>query len=237
MNVKSIFLASAAIAGIPIAVASASDLQPPPARMPVKAAPYVVPPFNWTGFYIGANAGGVWAKGTVEETDVGGAGVLPDSITKSGLIAGVQVGYNWQVSNIVVGVEGDFDFSSASKSSQYTAFDLHNTRLSSLGTARARVGVTFDRWLPYITGGVAFASLKNELVDTGGVGATMSRGNSATGWTVGGGLEYGIDNHWSAKIEYLYAKFPDKTDSSQAPYIFKFTDSLSVARVGINYRF
>jgi outer membrane immunogenic protein len=235
MNVKSVFLASAAIAGIPIGAATASDL---PMRMPTKAPVVVAPPFNWNGFYIGANAGMVWAKGSVEETDVGGAGVPSDTLTKSGLIAGVQVGYNWQFSNIVLGLEGDFDFASATNNSQYTATDLHNTRISSLGTARARVGVTFDRWLPYVTGGAAFANLKNELVDTGAVGATMSRGSaSVTGWTIGGGLEYGFDNHWSAKIEYLYAKFPDKTDASQSPYIFKFTDSLSLARVGVNYRF
>lgn len=233
MKIQDLLLAGTAII-VPVGMAGASDL---PVRMPVKAAPIVAPPFNWTGFYVGGNVGIVWPRSSVEETDVGGAGVPSNTATDPGIIGGVQAGYNLQFSNIVLGLEGDIDFSSLRKSNAYTIFDTHNTSLSTLGTVRGRVGVAFDRWLPYVTGGAAFAKLKNELVDTGGVGATMSRGNSATGWVVGGGVEYGFDMHWSAKAEYLYAKFPDKTDSSQAPYIFVFKDSFSIARVGINYRF
>ncbi|MGH6684740.1 MAG: outer membrane protein, partial [Pseudolabrys sp.] len=69
---------------------------------------------------------------------------------------------------------------------------------------------------------------------------TADRGSSATGWTVGGGLEYAFDPHWSAKAEYLYVKFPDKTVTlTGGGYTFQttFRDSEQIARVGINYRF
>ncbi len=62
-------------------------------------------------------------------------------------------------------VEGDIDFASVSKSVAIDPINTHNSRLSALGTVRGRVGLAFDRFLPYVTGGVAFASLKNELFD------------------------------------------------------------------------
>ncbi|MGH6684791.1 MAG: outer membrane protein, partial [Pseudolabrys sp.] len=167
MNMKSAFLASAAIAGIPIGSALASDL-PPPARMPVKAAPIVAPPFNWTGFYVGGNVGILWGH-SVQTVDIDDApiGIPPDDSRFAGIIGGVQAGYNWQFSNIVLGVEADIDLSSASKSVTTRApFDTHNMRVSALGTGRGRVGIAFDRLLPYVTGGVAWAKLKNELIDT-----------------------------------------------------------------------
>ena len=234
MKIKELFLASAAIVALPIGAASASDL---PVRMPVKAAPVVAPPFNWSGFYVGANAGLIRSKSSVSQVDTFGFLFANDSTTSSGFIGGVQAGYNWQFSNVVLGVEGDVDFASVSRSVAIDPINTHNSRLSALGTVRGRVGLAFDRFLPYVTGGVAFASLKNEYVST--FPFTINRGSSATGWTVGGGLEYAFDMHWSAKAEYLYVKFPDKTVAvgGGTPYIFSFSDSESIVRAGVNYRF
>ncbi len=100
MKIKGLFLASAAIAAFPFGVASASDL---PARMPVKAAPVVAPPFNWSGFYVGANVGLIWSKSSVSQVDTFGFLFANDSTTSSGVIGGVQAGYNWQFSNVVLG--------------------------------------------------------------------------------------------------------------------------------------
>lgn len=237
MKIKGLFLASAAIAAFPIGVASAADL---PVRMPVKAAPIVAPPFNWTGFYIGANAGAIWSKSSATQDDTSGVVFPNDSTTGTGFVGGVQAGYNWQFSNVVLGVEGDIDFASVSRSVALPPIFLagtHNSRLSALGTVRGRAGLAFDRFLPYVTGGAAFASLKNEYIST--FPFAVDRGSSATGWTVGGGLEYAFDMHWSAKAEYLYVKFPDKTAAvgGGTPYIFSLSDSESIARAGINYRF
>lgn len=234
MKIKGLFLASAAIVALPIGAAGAADL---PARMPVKAAPIAPLPFNWTGFYVGANVGAIWSKSSAVDDGTSGFAPFPGDIsTGVGILGGVQAGYNWQVSNFVLGVEGDIDLASVKRSIAINAADTHNASLSALGTVRGRAGLAFDRFLPYVTGGVAFADLKNEYVST--FPFTANRGSSATGWTVGGGLEYAFDNHWSAKAEYLYVKFPDKTVLSSAPpYSFRFSDSESIARVGVNYRF
>lgn len=238
MKIKGLFLASVAIAAFPFGVASAADL---PARMPVKAAPMVAPPFNWTGFYVGANVGGIFGH-SVQTVDIDTLplGIPADDTNYAGVIGGVQAGYNWQLSQLVLGVEADIDFSSAKKSVATGPLDTHNMALSALGTVRGRIGLAFDRFLPYVTGGVAFADLKNELVDNINP-LIANRGSSATGWTVGGGLEYAFDPHWSAKAEYLYVKFPDKTASFAIPggYVFQttFKDSEQIARLGINYKF
>jgi len=237
MRIKGLFLASAAIVALPIGAATAADL---PAKMPVKAAPVAPPPFNWTGFYVGANAGVIWSRSSATQVDTSGIIFPNDSTTGTGFIGGVQAGYNWQFSNFVLGVEGDIDFASVNKSVALPPLFLagtHNSKLSALGTVRGRIGLAVDRFLPYVTGGVAFANLKNEYISI--FPFTVDRGSSATGWTVGGGVEYAFDMHWSAKAEYLYVKFPDKTVAVGAatPYIFNFSDAESILRAGINYRF
>lgn len=238
MSAKGLLLATAAFACLPFGAAGAADL---PVRMATKAAPLAPPPFSWTGFYVGGNVGGVWGH-SVQTVDIDTFGGVPADDSKfSGLIGGVQAGYNYQISNIVFGIEADYDWANAKKSVVTLAnFDTHNMAFSGLGTVRGRVGLAYDRFLPYVTGGVAFARLQNEIVDTGVPFGTVNRGSTATGWTAGGGLEYAFDNHWSAKAEYLYVKFPDKTVAlSTGGYNFQFTfkDSEQIARVGVNYKF
>jgi outer membrane immunogenic protein len=69
------------------------------------------------------------------------------------------------------------------------------------------------RWLPYVTGGVAFAEGKRTEVFFGTTSAT----NWHTGWTAGAGLEYAIDNHWSVRGEYRYSDFGTKNYAIPAP--------------------
>src|SRR5947209_8129110 len=94
--------------------ASAADLR----TRVYKAAPFVAPEaFNWTGFYIGGNAGYAWTKSTDTVTAVSGAasGLITSgnvasilTLDPKGFIGGGQVGYNWQFSPMwVVGLETD----------------------------------------------------------------------------------------------------------------------------------
>jgi len=95
---------------------------------------FVPPPFTWTGFYIGANAGGVWSNGGNASTTVFANGlpigtisgvpatladVFPGSnfgSSQSGFIGGGQAGYNYQWGSWVFGVETDFDGTTLSRS-------------------------------------------------------------------------------------------------------------------------
>jgi outer membrane immunogenic protein len=177
-----------------------------------------------------------------------GDGNSPGSISANGtgVIGGLQAGYNWQFSNLVLGVEGDISFSSLDRTvlvpTSPGGNDTYRSRLSTLGTVRGRIGWAFDRVLLYGTGGAAFASLKDEYTDPPiPLGFTVSPNSGRTGWTAGGGLEYAFADHWTVRAEYLHVGFGDK-NATVAPccstaYTFVFKDSLDIGRVGINYKF
>lgn len=214
---------------------------------PVYKAPALAPVWSWAGFYVGANVG--FARGRGSATDRApqiwiGFGPPADS-SKSSVIGGLQAGYNWQISNLVLGVEGDISFTSQNRSvsglGPAAASGTYSSRLTTLGTIRGRIGWAFDRLLVYGTGGAAFANLQDQYTDLA-VTPPDSTSSSATGWTAGGGIEYALAEHWTAKAEYLHVGFPNRTATTVLPagggtYAFAFKDSLDIGRVGINYKF
>jgi outer membrane immunogenic protein len=218
------------IAGIALTqIASAADL---PRKAP--PAPLLPPVFNWTGFYVGANIGGGWARDHGDHFCIDPTGVLnppncqvlppgSEHISSSGIIGGGQMGYNWQTGQIVLGIETDFQGSDihgstvvggpfgfaglpgvALPAGSFTASE----KIDWFGTVRGRVGwVVWDRALIFATGGLFYGHIKaNSLFTAPNVGTIYSGSSSETraGWTVGGGVEYAFNNNWSGKIEGLY---------------------------------
>ena len=152
--------------------ANAADIQRRQA-MPVKAPAYV--PYNWTGFYVGVNGGGGFGHSTWS-----GATGSSGFNTSGGLIGGT-IGYNYQMGQTVVGLEGDLDWSNIRGST--TALPCTTsceTRNSWLGTARGRIGYAFDRFMPFVTGGAAFGDIK---ASPAGLAGEL---DSKLGWTLGG---------------------------------------------------
>ncbi len=232
---KRAFLASASIAALMLASgAQAADLRTPPVY---KAPPAALPAWTWTGFYIGGTVGGVFSHNSVSN-DPAAIQILPSLINMngSGVIGGLEAGYNWQISQVVLGIEGDISWSSLRGSAGVPGATLTSS-LNSLGTIRGRLGWAFDRVLVYGTGGVAFANLKDQLVDIFPFTAAPSSG--LTGWTAGAGVEYALTDHWTAKAEYLHVGFAQRSASVTplATYTFDYKDKLDIGRVGINYKF
>jgi outer membrane immunogenic protein len=199
----------------------AADLPRPSYKAPI----YSVPGYSWTGFYAGINAGYGFAKS--DWTGPGTAG----STKPKGALAGATLGYNLQTGSWVWGIEGDFDYSwvkgSDSAGTGACAAPGCETRNNWLATARGRLGYAgWDRWLPYITGGAAFGSIKTTTA------AGVADSKTRLGWTVGLGLEYAVLTNWTAKIEYLYADL-GTTTTTAADVTFKE----NLVRVGLNYRF
>ena len=201
--------------------AVAADL--PPAQTPYYKAPaFVPPPYGWTGFYLGINGGA--ALGSSSWDTAGG-------FNTSGGVVGGTVGYNYQFGRAVLGAEGDIDWSGISGSTNNGCPLGCKTSDSWLSTARARVGYAADRFMPYVTGGAAFGNINASTA-----GLTTSATNA--GWTVGGGIEFGIAGGWSAKAEYLYVnlgKFNCGLNCGAASDNVSFTTNL--IRAGVNYRF
>ncbi len=253
--------------------ASAADL---PAKMPVKAAlAPVVAPYNWSGFYVGGNVGYGWGQAgsdvtltTFVTTGFLTSGPAPvtisDSVKPKGIIGGAQIGYNWQPTpNWLFGLEADWQGSAQKASStlpvqSYFIFlasgsvqAAYDARIDWFGTVRGRIGYTFDRFLLYATGGLAYGEVKiaGTVTDSGtfilgSFSSTAAFGASRVnaGWTVGGGIEGAFYGNWSVKAEYLYLDLGSLDASSPGPFgsepvtaHTRFTDN--IVRVGVNYRF
>jgi outer membrane immunogenic protein len=216
------------------------------ADMPVKAPVYkaVEPSFTWTGFYAGINGGGGWGKSQWSL-----APFETPSFGVSGGMAGGQLGYNWQSGAWVFGIETDLDWANI-KGSTSTGLcgggDVCTSTEHSFGSTRARLGYTVDHWLLYVTGGVAYADLKGEIVLTNTTPVISSTNSKQkVGWTAGVGGEYAISGPWSVKAEYLYADLGKFTPCNTTliggcipgfPLIgASFREN--IVRVGLNYRF
>jgi outer membrane immunogenic protein len=206
--------------------ASAADLG---RRLPTKAPPMAAEPvWNWTGFYIGANGGFGWA--TSNHTDL--AGVTSGDLRQSGGMIGGTVGYNWQTGPAVFGVEGDLDWAHINGNKNCGGANCF-TNMQAFGTARGRLGYAFNNWMPFITGGAAFADV------SAGQSGIASAEQWRTGWTIGGGVEAMFAPNWSAKVEYLYADFgTGAAVSYNAPGVVGVTErNVNMVRGGINYHF
>jgi len=201
-----------------------------PARMPVKAAPMAVPYYNWTGFYVGLNAGYGWAR-----TDDIAAGV---SANPRGFVGGGQIGYNWQVNQVVFGLEADFQGSGQRESASGVlpapfGFTTVTDRVRYFGTIRGRVGYAWDRALLYVTGGYAY---QNIGIDVTAAGGSASSSTTKGGYTLGGGLEYAFAGPWTAGLEYLYLDSGTTTTTLfGAPFQSRVRNN--VLRAKVNYRF
>lgn len=275
-------IATAAFAAMTASsVASAADMAP----RYTKAPPVMVEVWNWTGFYIGGNVGYSWGREATDGTLAGTQNVsvfrtagptLITSVTTAlsapltgrgnmdGIVGGGQVGYNWQQSKWVFGLEADFQGTNERAtadvctvagcplgSSVFTA----NYKLDWFGTVRGRAGfLATDRVLLYATGGLAYGHLSANapLVP-------LSWGSTRAGWTVGAGAEAAINSNWSVKIEYLYMDLGNfggnsasatvvtnalntpgqgfntvTTTTLASAFNTRFTDN--IVRVGVNYR-
>jgi outer membrane immunogenic protein len=187
--------------------------------------------------------------------------IIPDTkLNGTGVLGGLQVGYNFQRGAWVFGVEGDGQGTSLRGSSTLTgAFPLNGTgltdpastvysgsgRINWLATLRGRVGVTVGPALVYATAGAAFGGVQTATNIVGPVNAyPASSGPNRSGWTAGAGAEWGFAQHWSAKLEGLYYDLGSfRTMGTSVPPIAAFQEGARltlngwIARVGVNYRF
>ncbi len=232
-------LALAVGAVLGVGPAGAADLTPAPATVPVAPVAYAPAAiFSWTGFYLGGELGGAFANSSWSDPFTGAV----NSFHSTGFLGGGQIGANYQINRLVLGVEGDFDWTGG--------MGLKGSGLDSLGnsigtsvnwtsTVTGRIGAAFDRLLLYGKGGVAFAQDQSSFTDLAGnsAGTTFTR----TGWTVGAGLEYALSRNWSARIEYDYLGFGPQALNfiTATPSSYSSSAYLNVQEVkaGLNFRF
>jgi outer membrane immunogenic protein len=195
--------------------------------------------FVWSGFYAGLNAGYGWMGfGDVGDAHFG---------SPAGFALGATAGFNHQyANNVVVGVEGDLNWMKLDTSKAVGAaapYTTYSADVSWMWTARLRAGYAVERALLYVTAGYAGASIDARYSNPGDAAATVpvaaSSGASDRfhhGWAMGLGLEYAFTSNVSMKGEYLYANLAEKS-SFAAGYATKIDPSISLVRMGVNYRF
>jgi outer membrane immunogenic protein len=197
---------------------------------------------NWTGFYFGANAGGVIAhtSGTSDFTDTSSVFTNPqtDVFSKAVFLGGVQAGYNLQFSSIwVAGVEADWDWSgtkynfcrqtsptSVACSDNDKGFETIGSKTEWLATFRGRFGVAWENWLFYATGGGALGRVRTDLtlsclVDGCGDNSvtqlltTQTTKTTKAGWVAGLGAQLSLTRNFLARAEWLHIDLGTITNS------------------------
>ena len=243
------FAAAATLAGTAFA-AEPAPLPPP------------IPIFTWNGLYVGGQIGYAWGRDPVTWSGISNDDELAGgtfSHNPQGVIGGAHVGYNFQINQWVLGLEGSVDGTSLSNTLVVPVNDFVGDTPGSVtasskpnvqGSLRGRLGIAFDRALIYGTGGVALTGFDTTIVDTTGFftgvpGSNATFTNTRAGWTVGGGIEYAVTDNWWVRAEYRYSDFGYTTDFPFAGAL-PFADSFVSLRhhltenqvqAGLSYRF
>jgi outer membrane immunogenic protein len=215
--------------------AFAADLRPPPVYLPPP------PIFSWSGLYMGGQVGYAWGSDPIDAVDTlfGDEGFF--NANPSGVIGGAHLGYNLQIGQWVAGIEGTVDGTSIEGTAAAATGVTMTTRSEVQGSIRARVGIAWNRWLIYGTGGAAFAGNTDGYINNV---PALSETDSKTrsGWTVGGGVEYAMTDNWSLRAEYRYSDFgrsPDFPFPTLTLGNVSFTHHLTESQIqaGFSYRF
>jgi outer membrane immunogenic protein len=182
--------------------ASAADL---PAR---KAPPLIAPVYNWSGFYVGLNGGGASSHECLTITSVAGAAVHPNSEgchDATGGLVGGQVGYRWQATNWVFGIEAQGDWADLKGSNASLTARIpytNQTKIDAIGLFTGQVGYAWNNVLWYVKGGAAVTDNKYSSFFTATGVVWNQASETRWGGAVGTGLELGFAPNWSVAVEY-----------------------------------
>ena len=226
------------------APASAADLA---ARPYTKAPPPMVAPiYDWTGFYIGANGGWGESHSCVDFLNAAGVAVAEGCGSRSGGLIGGQLGYRWQASQWVFGLEAQGDWADLSNQRLSLVDPTFSTRTktSGIGLFTGQIGYAWNASLFYFKGGAAVTDNRFSILDTAS-GIELAAA-SATRWggTVGVGWEYGFAPNWSAGIEYDHLFMGNANNSFTATdrrlvgfLNDRISQDVDMLTLRVNYRF
>jgi outer membrane immunogenic protein len=234
--IRRALLATAAFTAL-VSSAIAADL---PARAAYAPAPILspVPVYNWTGIYVGINGG--YTFGSQDPLSLLSNDYSSWNYSANGWLAGGTFGAQIQSGHVVIGIEGDVDWTNISGSGTGPVTKLGvlqgtgtiSSSVSSVSTLRTRVGYAQDNWLYYGTVGMAATYGSSAFTQTvgfacnNGVVPCSSKSALHPGLAAGAGVEYGFTPNMSAKLEYLWV------GAGAGNTLYE-----NIVRVGLNYRF
>ena len=212
-------------------------------------------PVSWQGIFIGGTIGGEWGRSAWSDPFVSSTAAtgLPNvagfggKIRSSGPLGGAVVNFDWQTNKFVYGFGGTF--SGADIRGENTAFSGIggiNARMVAnyLATIFAKLGVAFNNSLLYIDGGAAALNTKYEVNGNTSILSLGKEDDNATawGWTVGFGVEYALDKHWTTNVEYDRVQIPACPLSFPSVVTIntqqiKANQGMNIFKLGLSYRF
>ena len=205
--------------------AVAADFGLPPIDGPVMVPPAATP-FTWTGLYFGVHGGYVWPKSgsgisdgfcDLNPGDCGG-GTYVAQFSEGSFFGGAQVGYNHQFAGgLVIGAESDVSFGQrfhgpfffADESEPNGDGDNGSVDLKIAGSARLKAGFAMDRWMPFITGGVAFAKYDARIHYVNNTDTPRFGDGALFGYTVGLGVNYAVSDNFILGLEWRGTHYQD----------------------------
>jgi outer membrane immunogenic protein len=235
-------LAAIIMAAAPASAADMAVKAPPPAPLPVI--------YNWSGFYIGANGGWAQSRNCWDFVNDGVfvLGTFTEGCnSRSGGVAGGQIGYRWQASQWVFGVEAQGDWADLS-SQRVSLLDPTlslRTKTDGIGLFTGQIGYAWNAALFYIKGGAAVTSNRFSILDNLNFGAQLATASSTRwGGVVGVGFEYGFAPNWSVGLEYdhLFMGDSNNTFNFAAPLAGvvlnnRVSQDVDMVTLRFNYRF
>jgi opacity protein-like surface antigen len=198
---------------------------------------------DWTGFYVGINAGCTLGNSDAHYTDPTFRIYSIDS-KPDGWSIGLQAGASYQLTSgifnrVVLGLEAEVSYVDASDTIYDYLSDAHGrpdntitTSTDSAGTLRARLGYAAGRFLPYLTFGGAGANAKVTATD-----GSLSQSDILLGWALGAGIEYALNKNWSVRAEYLHVDLGRHTWFAGTAWESSSLLTSQTVRFGVNYRF
>lgn len=203
--------------------------------------PAATPSFSWSGVYVGAQGGFSWVDTSITLPGDAGFGASP---SPNAFTLGGQAGYRYQFdNNVVLGVEGDLYsyFNKEDGAPFNTPPSGKSVTVNYGGSLRGQAGYAFDRFLPYVTGGVAFINYSGgtSQIFPGPIVPGADYSGTKAGWTVGAGLAYAFTDHFVANVDYRYTDFGSTSfDTPQAGNGTTDVDLKENAlKIGFSYKF
>ncbi len=205
--------------------------------------------YDWTGIYLGGHIGGGILVDSVSQNgfSAGGVNLLSSgNLRPAGVIGGAQVGANYEFAPWVVGIEGTWTNSAINGNTLIgtTAGTTPQIRFTSqdqwFAALTGRVGYAANDWLFYAKAGGGWMHVRytEDLLNPGGVTtATQVFTDNRTGFTVGAGIEFGLVENLSGKIEYDFYDFGSKNYNFNLITPVGVNSNLHTIIVGLNYRF
>ena len=239
---KKVLLSTVALIAF-AAPAAAADLA---ARPYTKAPPApIAVVYDWSGFYIGANGGWGSSRKCWDFVTPGGAFIGAEGChDATGGTAGGQIGYRWQASSWVFGLEAQGNWADFRGSNVSLLFPgaRNDSRIDAFGLFTGQVGWAANNVLFYIKGGAAVTADRFRVFDVP-TGVVVGTAGDDTRWggVVGVGLEYGFAPNWSAAIEYDHLFMQDRTVTFNTPGgVFfgndRIRQDVDLVTVRVNYR-